>query len=104
MSHGQPANENMPLIKFMCIILADEVRRLRRTTVTDEKAIDSTKVNLVKHRYSVEKLFHFQCGFCNLWWSIGDWVMTQSIICPHCGVVGLPKMLSNNDNMDVEHE
>jgi DNA-directed RNA polymerase subunit RPC12/RpoP len=36
------------------------------------------------HEYSVEKLYHFKCGFCGLWWSIGDWKPRDLITCPHC--------------------
>lgn len=42
------------------------------------------------HKYTVEKLYHFQCGECNKWWSIGDHQLIQSILitCPHCGTTG----------------
>jgi hypothetical protein len=35
---------------------------------------------------TVEKLQHFQCGFCNKWWSIGDPdSRKQDWYCPWCG-------------------
>lgn len=44
----------------------------------------------MKHKYSVERLYHFQCGRCAAWWTIGDWHMVKpmtsdNITCPHCG-------------------
>ena len=50
----------------------------------------------VRHKYSTETLYHFQCGFCNGWWSIGDWKSVGSLVCPHCGqLAGLEQMVSN---------
>jgi hypothetical protein len=37
------------------------------------------------HKHSIEHLHHFQCGYCNGWWSIGDWKEIDAISCPHCG-------------------
>jgi DNA-directed RNA polymerase subunit RPC12/RpoP len=40
-------------------------------------------------RYSIETLWHFGCGICGKWWSIGDHQMTKpsdGLTCPHCGV------------------
>ena len=57
-SHGQPANEDMPLIEVICITLADEARRLRGTPMTDEKAIESEiqAKNLNAPRLSPDKI------------------------------------------------
>lgn len=37
--------------------------------------------------YSVETLYHFSCGECKKWWSIGDHQMNigKALTCPHCG-------------------
>ena len=49
--------------------------------------------------YSVEKLFHFTCEHCSLWWSVAhvepfDWPLTgnddMSMTCPHCSHKHLP--------------
>lgn len=39
------------------------------------------------HKFSVEKLYHFRCCVCNLWWSIADYhtLKQEYISCPHCG-------------------
>ena len=39
------------------------------------------------HKYSVETLYHFSCGSCKSWWSIGDFNITRfkSLTCPYCG-------------------
>lgn len=34
--------------------------------------------------YTVEKLFHFLCGYCGKWFSIGDWQGDEVLACPHC--------------------
>jgi len=41
----------------------------------------------MNHTYSIETLYHFNCGVCSKWWSIGDFKMPEDkiIICPHCG-------------------
>ena len=44
----------------------------------------------VKHKYSKETLYHFNCGECNKWWSIADYhffskEVLSLVICPHCG-------------------
>ena len=51
----------------------------------------------MKHKYSKEILYHFNCGDCDKWWSVADYHLfsnkvpnTQEmghkiIICPHCG-------------------
>jgi DNA-directed RNA polymerase subunit RPC12/RpoP len=40
-----------------------------------------------QHKFSVEQLFHFNCGECKKWWSIGDFHLLKQdeISCPHCG-------------------
>jgi hypothetical protein len=36
--------------------------------------------------YSVETLYHFRCGMCARWWTIGDWARDiNHMNCPHCG-------------------
>jgi len=43
-------------------------------------------------KYSVETLWHFNCGECHKWWSIGDHQIgnvrlhDETLTCPHCGV------------------
>ncbi len=45
---------------------------------------------MVKHGYSIEVLYHFSCGKCQNWWSIGDFQSGKNnhLTCPHCGWVG----------------
>jgi DNA-directed RNA polymerase subunit RPC12/RpoP len=43
----------------------------------------------MKHRFSKEILYHFNCGKCNKWWSISDYHLLSNnkpdmIVCPHC--------------------
>ena len=35
---------------------------------------------------SIEQIYHFSCGRCTKWWSIGDYPIERvvSITCPHC--------------------
>ena len=39
-------------------------------------------------RYSLERLYHFNCGECGGWWSIGDFHRladwSGQLTCPHC--------------------
>lgn len=38
--------------------------------------------------YSVEHLYHFNCGVCKKWWSIGDAEkQKKEWFCPWCGVL-----------------
>lgn len=39
-------------------------------------------------KVSLELLYHFQCGYCQGWWSIGDFTPEEGkqIYCPHCGL------------------
>jgi len=51
----------------------------------------------VKHKFSKEILYHFNCGKCNKWWSIADYHLLSNnvpedkemvhilITCPYCG-------------------
>ena len=51
----------------------------------------------MKHKFSKEILYHFNCGKCDKWWSIADHHLLSNkepkneekvpelIICPHCG-------------------
>lgn len=43
-------------------------------------------VNNMTITCSIEKLYHFICSECNKWFTIGDWAIKNSLICPHCGV------------------
>ena len=51
----------------------------------------------MKHKFSKEILYHFNCGKCNKWWSIADYHLLSSnlelsddIKCPHCGYSSIP--------------
>ena len=51
--------------------------------------------------YSIEKIFHFVCINCQLWWSIATENMKmdkKSMTCPHCKHVHLPpnRMITMN--------
>jgi hypothetical protein len=35
--------------------------------------------------FSAETLYHFNCGKCKGWWTIGDWKKDTKLYCPHCG-------------------
>ena len=44
----------------------------------------------MKHKFSKEILYHFNCGKCNKWWSIADYHLfsknvSNLITCPYCG-------------------
>ena len=42
----------------------------------------------MKHRFHVEFLYHFSCGHCGKWWSIGDWRRSgEFLACPQCGTL-----------------
>ena len=34
---------------------------------------------------SLERLSHFNCGYCHKWWSIGDAPERTTWFCPWCG-------------------
>ena len=43
----------------------------------------------MKHKFSKEILYHFNCGKCNKWWSISDYHLlsikdNKKVTCPHC--------------------
>lgn len=40
--------------------------------------------NKGSHSYSVETLYHYQCGKCRQWWTIGDSLLPEAT-CPRCG-------------------
>ena len=52
----------------------------------------------MKHKFSKEILYHFNCGKCNKWWSISDHhLLSKNIItCPHCGHEGKIKEVNND--------
>jgi predicted RNA-binding Zn-ribbon protein involved in translation (DUF1610 family) len=51
-------------------------------------------------RYSIETLVHFQCTYCEGWFSIGDAPLQgMSYYCPWCGKLG--KMEGSNDANSV---
>ena len=33
----------------------------------------------MKHKFSKEILYHFNCGICNKWWSIADYHLNTTI-------------------------
>lgn len=37
--------------------------------------------------FSKEILTHFKCDQCKKWWTVGDWVESNKMFCPHCGIV-----------------
>tara|TARA_B100001079_G_C16335067_1_gene480931 strand:+ start:256 stop:447 length:192 start_codon:yes stop_codon:yes gene_type:complete len=50
----------------------------------------------MKHEYTVEVLYHFTCGHCQMWWSWASTPITnccdllslpedEPAFCPHCG-------------------
>ena len=60
----------------------------------------------MKHQYTVELLFHFNCGTCQNWWSYAttpditymrDLEMPSGIdyYCPHCGVAEKVELKKN---------
>lgn len=53
------------------------------------KIVDGVRVgpSLKRITYSIESLFHFKCGNCLKWWTIGGWDgSADSMCCPHCEV------------------
>ena len=49
------------------------------------------------HQYSIEQLYHFRCGKCNRWWSIGDFNQhsVKLVCCPWCGESGAISPMEN---------
>jgi len=47
---------------------------------------------MVRHQYTVEKLFHFTCSGCKRWWSYATdeyyEIDDKEIFCMHCGAKG----------------
>ena len=41
-------------------------------------------INIVTHRVSVEKLFHYRCHRCDQWWTLADRFI-EIVACPSCG-------------------
>jgi len=40
----------------------------------------------MKHKQSTEELYHFRCGKCKKWWTIGDAPKEKKKwFCPWCG-------------------
>ena len=46
----------------------------------------------MKHEYTTELLYHFNCGKCKKWWSYAstkeEGITGRYMHCPHCGEVG----------------
>ena len=58
---------------------------------------------IVYHKYSVEYLYHFNCGECKNWWSYASTEtryekMVETMTCPHCG--SLKKIIPNSNLID----
>ena len=49
----------------------------------------------MQHKYSKETLYHFNCGMCSKWWSIGDWTPSALLTCPHCSTRANTEELTN---------
>lgn len=61
----------------------------------------------MKHEYSIEKLYHFRCHNCNLWWSIADFHILEkkeTITCPHCGTTSEYKDIDNETEINTTNE
>jgi DNA-directed RNA polymerase subunit RPC12/RpoP len=55
----------------------------------------------MKHKFSKEILYHFNCGKCNKWWTISDHHFLSKeglILCPHCGHKEEVKEVKNETN------
>lgn len=50
--------------------------------------VDEDGVQVQGHKHSIEKLYHFRCCSCGMWWSIGDAPIESKAewFCPWCGV------------------
>tara|TARA_Y100001963_G_C6633842_1_gene377596 strand:- start:60 stop:254 length:195 start_codon:yes stop_codon:yes gene_type:complete len=62
----------------------------------------------MKHKFSKEIIYHFNCGKCNKWWSIADYHLLsldnlknlhykEPITCPHCGHKEKVKEIENDE-------
>lgn len=43
-----------------------------------------------KYQQSAERLVHFQCSYCDKWWTIGDPPEKDYWYCPWCGTLLRP--------------
>lgn len=41
------------------------------------------------HLFNLERLIHYQCGYCRHCWAIGDGPDEGRLTCPRCGAVGI---------------
>lgn len=60
-------------------------------------------------RYCIEKLYHFSCGECGAWFSIGDWAAKHNrcrqLTCPNCGKrQPVEKKPVDDEAANVKHE
>ena len=41
------------------------------------------------HEYTIEKIYHFNCGECKNWWSYASdtELRMKKMTCPHCGII-----------------
>jgi hypothetical protein len=54
----------------------------------------------MKHKYSIEKLYHFNCVSCNLWWTVSDIHIIRKhkeLSCPFCGHRSLTEQIPIGD-------
>ena len=54
----------------------------------------------MKHKFSKEILYHFNCGKCDKWWTIADHHLLfkeVKITCPHCGHKEGTKEIKSNE-------
>lgn len=57
----------------------------------------------VFHKFSIEHLYHFQCGndLCKKWWTIGDFQVAigqqKTVTCPFCSFQQFPKPMQERD-------
>ena len=55
------------------------------------------------HEYTIEKIYHFNCGECKNWWSYASdknlhkWTMT----CPYCGTY---KAIIPKSNLELDDD
>ncbi len=59
----------------------------------------------VKHKFSKEILYHFNCGKCNKWWSVSDYHLlsidnNKKVTCPHCKHT--EKMIENDEKRRLD--
>jgi DNA-directed RNA polymerase subunit RPC12/RpoP len=68
----------------------------------------------MKHSFSKEILYHFNCGKCDKWWSIADYHLFSNsvpenekkvpilITCPHCGHNEEIKEIENDEKRRLD--